>query len=309
MAVRSDRNYPSLYFGRPGSLITMPYPRGDMDRSYERPTFDFATGSGQHMVSSLVGGSRPYTVSWEALHVDTYKRVEQYWTGMMGTGPWVFIDPSMTNMLRPNQSSAGNAYYDTRHWVTAGGSGGTLATNSNATHIHRPGATRSMQWLFGVAAAGSPELSFTYPYRSWFGFPVVPTLSYAWSAWLKPDGVVDASITLQMKMQWVDAAGASISDIGDTATAVTAWTQRSLVGVAPAGAAFVRPRVVATSGTITTGGSVYIDEPMLEQDTVVNDWAPGTGLRPVEILGFNEPVPFAARFRKSLALTLRELAQ
>jgi hypothetical protein len=261
------------------------------------------------MVSSLISGSRANVLNWNALHVDTFKLVDQYWSGTMGVGPWVLIDPAMTNMLRPNQSGACSAYNDSRHWVSAGGSGGTIAANSNVTHIHRVGATRSLQWLFAVAAAGSPELSFLYPYRSWFGFPVMPGLSYAWSAWVKPDGVIDTSVTLQMKMQWVDTAGVQVTDIGDTATAVTAWTRRSLVGVAPAGAAYVRPRIVLTSATMTTGGSVYVDEPMLEQDTVVNDWAPGTGIRPVEMIGLNEPVPFASRFRKSLSMTLRELAQ
>jgi hypothetical protein len=84
--------------------------------------------------------------------------------------------------------------------------------------------------------------------------------------------------------------------------------QHSVIAVAPAGAYYCRPIFVATGSTITVGGSIYIDEPMLEQDTVLNNWAPGTGLRPVEILGLSDSVPFNARFRKGISLVLRELA-
>jgi hypothetical protein len=63
-----------------------------------------------------------------------------------------------------------------------------------------------------------------------------------------------------------------------------------------------------TGSTVTVNGSIYIDEPMLEQDTVLNDWAPGTGLRPVEILSLTDSVPFNARFRQGASMVLRELA-
>lgn len=89
---------------------------------------------------------------------------------------------------------------------------------------------------------------------------------------------------------------------------MTGWTRLSVVGVAPVGAAYLQPLFVALGSTITTGASIYIDEPLLEQDTVVNDWSPGTGVRPVEILGLPEVVPFASRFRTGLVMSVRELA-
>lgn len=308
MGLRADRQYPDVYFGRPGALVKLPYPRGDMDKTYDRSTFDFVTGAGQHMVSSLVGGSRLYSVTWNALHLDNYKLISQYWLGNMGVGPWAFIDPSMPNMLQGNQSSATAKWMDAREWTTSATNNGTPSSNSNSTFIHRTGSPRSLRWLFSVAAATTPELALSYPYRSWFGFPVVAGLPYAFSAWLRPDGTVDTSITAGLKMRWVDAAGVQISDLDGGQTAITAWTQKTCLGTAPAGAAYVQPRVVATGSSITTGGSLYVDEPMLEQDTVVNDWASGTGLRPVEILSLTDTVPFASRFRTGITLTFRELA-
>jgi hypothetical protein len=309
--VRADRNRPDVYFGRPGSLVKMPYPRGDMERPYDRQVFDFETGAGQHAISSLMTGSRLYSVTWNALHADNYALIEQYWTGMMGTGPWVLIDPSMPNMLLQNQAAATNLMNISTSFVTSTGAAdmGTIFSNTATTLIHRSGATRNVRWQFTVAAATTPVLTLATPYRNWFGFPVVPTLSYAWSSWARPDGVVDSSITMAMKIQWYDSTGVQIgSDVSGGDVVMTTWTQMSVTAVAPTGAAYAKPIFVVTGSTVTTGASIYIDELQLEQDTVVNTWAPGTGLRPVEIVSLSETVPFNARFRKGLTMVLRELA-
>jgi hypothetical protein len=121
--------------------------------------------------------------------------------------------------------------------------------------------------------------------------------------------VIDTSITMAIKLQWVDAAGAFVSEIsGGDVVMAAGYVRHSVVGVAPAGAVYCKPIFVATGSTITTGASIYIDEPLLEQDTVVNDWAPGTGLRPVEILSLTDLLPFAGRFRKGVTMVVRELA-
>lgn len=310
--VRADRNYPDVYFGRPGALLKLPYPRGDMDKAYDRQVFDFMTGSGQHQVSSLAGGSRQKTLTWKALHVDNYALLERYWTGMAGVGPFVFIDPSDRNLLLPNQASATSAFYDSRGWKTATGAadmGSILSNGSGGTTQHSVYNTRSFRWLFGSSPVNAfPVLFLDAPYRGWAGTPVVAGLSYTWSAWARPDSVVDTSITMAAKLQWMDAAGAVLSEIsGGDIVMSSGWVRHSVIGVAPAGAIYARPIFVVTGSTVTVNGSVYIDEPMLEQDTVLNEWAPGTGLRPVEILNLTESVPFNARFRQAVSLVLREL--
>lgn len=308
--VRADRNYPDVYFGRPGALIKLPYPRGDMDKSYDRQVYDFTTGSGEHQVSLLSGGSRQRTINWKALHVDNYAILERFWTGMAGVGPWVFIDPSDRNLLLPNQASATSAFYDTRDWTVAGGAdmGSIMSNSSGGTTQHSVYNARSFRWLFGTGPVNAfPVMLLDPPYRGWPGYPVVPGLSYTWSAWASPDGTVDTSITMAAKLQWMDANGAVLSEISGGDLVMTTWVRHSVIGVAPAGAVYARPIFVVTGSTVTVNGSVYIDEPMLEQDTVLNNWAPGTGLRPVEILGLSDSVPFNARFRQSVSLVLREL--
>lgn len=308
MAVRLDRNNPDLYFGRPGNLFKLPWPRGDMDKQYERPVFDFATGSGNHVVSNLASGSRVHTLTWNALHADTFAKLEQFWSGMMGTGPWALVDPSQSNMLQTNQASATSLFNDSRQFFTSGAANeGELTSNAVAAQTHR--GPRSLRWRWPVAPSTTPFLLFTASYRSWYGYPCVPGLSYAFSTWLKADGTIDTSITAGIRIQWRDWTGATI---GSSATSgdltVTGWQRASAVGVAPAGAVFARPYIYAIGSSITVGGSLYVDEPLLEQDTVVNDWVPGTGLRPVEIIGLTDAVPFAGRFRKGVSMTIRELA-
>jgi hypothetical protein len=81
------------------------------------------------------------------------------------------------------------------------------------------------------------------------------------------------------------------------------------MATAPAGAAYVKPVWIVTGSTVAAGGSLYIDEIMLEQDNVVNSWAPGTGVKPVEIVSLMDTVPFNARFRVAPVMTLREVVK
>jgi hypothetical protein len=308
---RSDRQVPNVYFGAPGSLMSLPWPGGDISAPYDRPTYDFETGAGQHHVANFVSGNRPYSLKWKALHQDTYTKLEQYWTNMNGPGPWVFVDPSRPNLHRVNVASATGTYRDNRWWTTAGAAGdGTVSSNSDPAQIHRSGANRSVRWTFGAAPVTFPVLYTTAPYRSWFGYPVVPGLSYAHSSWVKPDGTIDTSITLELQLRWLDKAGAQMSITAGGTSAVTTWQRLSVIGTAPAGAAYVQTRWVATGSTIVTGGSLYVDEPLFEQDSVVNDWAPGTGIRPVGLVSLTDgSVPFATRMRSDISMELRELAQ
>lgn len=312
MALRTMRQVPSLYFGRPGKLLTLPWPKSGIDKPYERQTFDFVTGSGYHQVSSLAAGSRPYTISWDALHVDNFVKLSQYRIGMNGAAPWAFIDPSAPNLFLPNQSAATGLLNEAREFQTLGGatSEGTLSSNADSTYIHRAQGSRSLRWLFTVTPVVTPVLIASTAYRSWAGIPGVAGLPYAFSSWVRADGVVDSAITLGLRLRWIDSAGATISESSGGNIGITAaWTRLSVTGTAPAGTYFVEPRWVADGSTITVGGSIYIDEPLVEQDSVVNDWAPGTGVRPVEILDLGEGVTFEARMRTGVTMTLRELAR
>jgi hypothetical protein len=307
--VRASRQVPLVYLGRPGALVALPFPRSNLDRALTRQVFEFASGTGQYMVSALPAGARQFTVNWSALHVDTFNKVDQFWQAQVGMGPWAWIDPSSPNMLLPNIASATNNLFDTTGFSTSDGLAASGTLVSSTINIQRAVGTRSLRWQFTTAAATTPTLWLGGPYRNWYGYPVAPTLPYTFSCYGRPDGTVDTSITATLALQWFDGSGAQIGSnaAGSSVVLTGGYLPLSVTATAPSGAAYVRPIGLATGSTITTGGSIYLDTFQLEQDTVVNTWAPGSGTRPVEITGLNETVPFDARFRQGVTMTLREL--
>lgn len=306
--MRADRIWPDVYLGRPGALVTMPWPRGGVEPGYERQTADFVTGSGRHRVSKMQGGSRLYGLNWNALGLDTFSRVEQFQTGAMGIGPWAFIDPSRGNFLSANQSSATSALGTVEGLFTFQVSEGTPKVNTSAAYIRRTGAPSSIRWHFTVAVASFPVMTFPSVYSAWPGIPVTTASPYTFSVYVCADGVVDSAMTVAAKVQWFNAAGSPVGDStsGDTAI-TTSWTQLVASATPPVGAAFGMPFLVAIGSTLTTNSSMYVDQPQFEMGSTPNIWVPGTGLYPVEIMDLTESIPFAASFRESPSLVLREV--
>lgn len=312
--MRSFRQLPNLYFGQPGKqLQVLPWPVNGLDNPYERQTYDFLTGSGSHQISSLAVGSRPYTIKWDSMHIDTFIKLSQYRIGTNGPGPFVLLDPSAPNLMPANASaptgvtSLPNPEF---YLPTAGAGQGALSQNVLPAFIHRAAGWASLRWLFATAPDAAPVLVVAPQFRNWYGHPVIAGLPYAFSSWMRVDGTVETSATVAMKLQWLDSAGAqiSISSGGDLAV-TSSWSRQSVIATAPGNAVYALPRWDLTGSSMAAGGALFIDEVLWEQDNVVNDWAPGTGIRAVEIVGLDESVPFEARFRTNVQMTLRELAR
>lgn len=312
MALRAEKQVPTVYFGKPGVFFSLPWPVGGVDKPYERQIFDFLTGSGFHQVSQLQGGSRLYGLKWDALHVDNYGKLEQYFVGANGPGPFVLLDPSEPNLLPPNVSSAMSLYKTGRDFTSnASPTEGDPVVNTNESFIHRPHADSSVKWLFTGAAVATPSLGVAPLFRSWYGTPALVGQAYTFSSWMRADGVVDSAITASMQMDFLSTAGVlvgSLTSSGNIAL-TAAWTRVSVTATAPAGTAYIRTRWFADGTTIAVGGSIYIDEPMLEYGSVLNDWAPSTGVRPVQIVGLTDSVPFSAYMRDEIQLQLREMTK
>jgi hypothetical protein len=311
--MRTSRQVPKLYFGQPGKgLQQLPWPKNGIDKPYERQTFDFLTGSGLHQVSSLTQGSRQFSLSWDTLHIDTFTMLDQYRIGANGPGPWFLFDPSAPNLLPTNVAAAGGLAGLSLDWnlPTAGAGQGVVNANSLSQYIHRSSGWYSIQWKFSSAPDSVAVLIPNPQFRHWFGHPVVPGFSYAFSSWVTVDGTIETNSTVSMRLGWLDATGAQLSESAGTSTAVTTWTRLSVIATAPAGAVYCQPRWRLDGTTMATGGSLFIDEPLWEQDSVVNNWAAGSGIRPVEIVGLTEGVPWDTRFRSGgITMTLRELAK
>jgi hypothetical protein len=311
--MRSALINPTLYFGQPGrALQTLPWPTGGLEKPYERQTFDFLTGSGLHQVSSLAVGSRAYTINWASMHIDTFAKLEQYRVGANGPGPFVLLDPSAPNLLPANVSApTGVTSLPNPDWLlpTGGVGQGALGQSVDPTKIHRPEGWASLRWVFASTPDASCILAVAPQFRNWYGHPVLAGLPYAFSSWVTVDGTIETNVTMSIRMQWLDKTGVQLSESSGGNTSVTGWTKLTVLATAPANAVYCMPQWVLDGTTMAVGGAVFIDEVMWEQDTVVNTWAVGTGIRPVEIVGLGEVVPFDGRFRTSTTMIVRELAK
>lgn len=314
MSARGYDTDPNIYFGLPGNLITLPWPQGGVVAPVDRSVFLFETGNGGYQSSTLLGTSRSYTLSWEALHQKTFDPLNAYWLGHRGAGPFCIIDPSRPNLLTPAQSSATGFSNSNLDWVlgplTTGKFQGALSQNLVAANIHGTHSVASMVWTtFTAVTLDTPYciLSPSVPYHTWYGTPVVVGLPYTFALWAKA-AVVNPLVDVQLV--WLDITGAqiSISHTGDTAFTAGTWYQPFITDVAPAGAVFVQPRVLMKSSSLTSPtAALYIDEPQLEQTDTVYYWAPGTGAYAVSIVGLSEAIPFDANMRLQPTLSLREI--
>lgn len=310
MALRAEKQVPNIYFGRPGSLVSFPWTKNDVSKTYERQTYDFLTGSGNHQVSQTVSGSRLYGLQWEALHYDNFAKLEQFYVGAMGSGPFVLVDPSVANLLPANAAAAGCLSRNIRGILTTGGtSNGTLSHQTDPAFVHRVGAPGSFRWLFTVTAATTPTLSFVPNFRGWWGIPSIPSQAYTFSVWARADGTIDSAIDLGLSITFrkVDGTTSTTTSSGNVTLTAT-WQRVTFTATAPSDGAYVHPSINALGSSITTGASIYLDEPQLEYGATVNDWAPATGVKPVQVMALADVVPFSAFMRRDVQLQLRELS-
>lgn len=303
---RSVRIDPKVYFGTPGNYVELPWPRGGVSAPADRATSDFLTGSGSHRISSLIGVSRAWTLNWLNLHQSSFELINQFYLGMNGVGPWVFIDPSRPNLLTPNQSAATSVWNANNDFTSFSG---TIVSNRTATFIRRQFGTRSIQWKPGIAGSGATTINLLPQYSLWPGFPVVPGRAYCWQYWGMTDG---GAYGQTAQLRWYNAAGTQIRlDISPSVSSV-GWNRLVIGGdplpvYAPPNAAFARPEVALDLATITTASTYYVDMPNFEQSERMNEWAPGTGILPVKITGWTEDLPFDAYFRSAPTLSIREV--
>lgn len=291
----------NIYFGRPGSLQSIPHPRGGVQTTRDRPTAVFRTGGGGARVGRITGGKRQFTLSWSTLDYETFAILLRFDQGHEGPGPFAFIDPGQRNQLTVNQSAATSETNDTDNF-TVSGSGSSLSSDPT-TYYRGP---RALKWTFAYASQAG-TLSLDAPAADWPGIPVVDR-DMCFSLRVKGGGP-DPIITLTPKLTWYSAAGATLSTDSGNATPTTSasWTQMYVTANAPAGAAYVGCSVAASASTVGAGSILYLDELQLEEGATPGEWRPGTGVPPVQVLSLVDQWPWqGSDFRTGPVLTLQE---
>lgn len=294
----------NVYFGIPGSLVTLPHPRGGREGTRARPTQTFPLGNGESRTRKALHGTRTFTLGWERLTYDTWCTIEAFDQGHMGPGPFAFLDPGDVNMLTVNQSSSTSHTNDTENFSIAGSGCSIDSSLTLAT-----GVPRSLAWSFNFTspASGAAILTLDSPYAGWPGVPVVDrALAFSF---LARGGGADAVVSYVPELLWYSSASVLLStSSGSTVTTSSgAWTEGLVTAAAPAGAAYVLPRVHYQSGA-AAGSIGYFSSFQLEAASARSTWRPGTGVLPVTVVSLPDKWPwlYSQDVREGPTLTLRQ---
>jgi hypothetical protein len=295
----------NIYFGTPGSLITLVNPKGGIAGTRVRDTTVFPLGSGGQQVWKMLGGKRTYRLDYQGLDYASFATLHAYEQGHNGTGPFALLDPGQRNQLTANQSGATSETNDTSNFTVAG-SGGTI-TSDTALFLRGP---RSLKWSFSVTNPGNgATLTLNPPATEWVGTPIALRPYTFWAMARAAAG--SGPVSFQAKMAYLTAAGgANGSDTGNlTAATSAAWVTISVTGTPPAASAYLNCSLVGSAGTITSGEAVNFDEFMLNEGSTADSvWAPGTGVVPVIFVQLPDQQPFLdPSYRSGPVATLQEV--
>jgi hypothetical protein len=292
----------NIYFGIPGSLLTVPQPRGGISALRSRLATPFQLGSGGQQYWRTLSGKRTYQLGYQSLDYATYVQLHAFDQGHNGVGPFAILDPGQRNQLTANQSAATSLTNGTDNF-TVSGSGGSASSDSGA-YLRGP---RSLKWAFSITNPASALLSLDSPAGEWPGIPVVSRSLCFWCYAKAATG----SVTLQTKLTWLNAAGVVLSTSTSNATAASSgsWTQVSIADSPAVGAAYVNCSVAASGASVTAGEAVYLDEFMLNEGTAPDSaWTAGTGVVPVQVVSLGDTQPwFYPDFRSAPGLVLQEV--
>lgn len=295
----------NVYFGTPGSLITLVNPKGGITATRLRDTTVFPLGSGGQQAWKMLGGKRTYQLSYQGLDYASFAVLHAYEQGHNGPGPFAVLDPGQRNALTANQSGATSETNDTSNFAVAG-SGGSIASDT-ALFLRGP---RSLKWSFSVTNPGNgATLTLNPPAAEWVGTPIVLRPMTFWVMARAAAG--SGSVSFQAKMAYLTAAGgANGSDTGNlTAATSAAWVAVSVTATPPANSAYLNCSVVGSAATINAGEAVNFDQFMLnEGSTADTTWAPGTGVVPVVFMAMADQQPFLdPAYRVAPVATLQEV--
>lgn len=283
----------TFWLGKPGALIALPPPQKGITLPAVRQATVAQTIGGGQIVNFAPGpGRRTYGLSWTGLQPEQYTLLEELYSGLRGRGPFVLIDPGRRNKLSADQSGTGSTTGAVAGWAVTG-VGETLTTVT--TPIFR--GPNALKWLLPASPA-TGTLRGTAP-AGLSGVPWPTGQPCTFSAQLQGGGT-DPIVTIAAQLQWVDAAGATISTTtGSTiATASGSWAAASVtLSAPPAGAVAVLPGFAVTPASVTAQAFVFIDAPLLDMASTVRAFTAGTGVPRVSfssLVPLYKTIPFTA---------------
>jgi hypothetical protein len=256
------------YLGKPGAVQALPSPNGPVDGPESLGDVTHALLGGGVAVTRRATPKRTWSLSYIATPdngVDALLRA--FYLGVFGTAPYVFVDPSVRNVLGLDVSCCGARSFAAPGWVAGSG---TLTVDSSQTSPVAGSAV--LKWASPTGStrlrpgkvAGTADVKTAPVYLP--GEPVTA------SVWAKASGA-----GAEVRLDGFDASGALLAS-SSAVSVPTTWTRLTVTlaaGSTTLGASvFVLPTINATS---SPPSNLWIAGAQLEYAATASAWDLGFG--------------------------------
>jgi hypothetical protein len=260
------------YLGVPGAMVQLPGPNGAMDAPLTRGDQVTTLLSGGVGVVRRLNPKRTYSLPYVSRPgtglADT---LLAFYRGLYTDGPFVYVDPSVSNVLSMDTSTCGLRSNASHGWVS---SAGTLTVDTS-TAAPAGVLTGVLKWASGTSSA-TLQPGVTANTAVTTKAPVyLPTEPVSVSVWVK----ASAAATLTLRAAGHDAGGSTLATVQQSISVTTSWQRFQLSAGAGnstlAGSVFVLPRLVMPSSS--PPASVWIAGAQLEYADSASTFQPGMG--------------------------------
>lgn len=289
-----ERISPEIWFGRPGSLVSLPPPDPGVSSTRVRPRVVQEAGSSRS-VSSVGYGRRTWHYTFTGLPEDDFWLIDSHESGLRGVGPWALLDPAYSNKAWPNQSGGSDALADTTGFSLPDGV--TAETIASST-VFTANYLRSVAWSVPASpASGLLHMTTPWPRLSsgYWGYPITPSTQIVAGLRARAAQVDGARLVLRFH----DSTGAVIATTTPSYTnlSTSAFADYTVTATGGSTAAWIslvfqiNPADVAVSTTVYTGALQ-----VLYGTGAITTWIPGTGVPMVSFSSLRADPPMYGRF-------------
>lgn len=253
----------------------MPAPRDEVDMTPSRGDVVHELLSGGVAVTRMLRSKRLYSLPYPDLSADEADLLLNFYRGIYGSGPWLYVDPSTRNVLPLDASTFGIRTQAAPGWSA---SSGTVALD--ATTAPPVDTSAVLKWS---APASTATLWPTVDVAT--AAPYLPNEPATFSVWLK----ASVAHTPRLFLSSVNSATGAFVDWGaQAAIALTTSWQRFSITVQPGSYSFtgnallLRPALALSTSPPAT---VWAAAAQLEYARTVSTFSPGASVARTVIAG------------------------
>jgi hypothetical protein len=292
-----------MLIGPAGNLFTIMNPKPGLNREPSVPQVEHATLNNIHRVDNMGFPKRQYSMDFPLMTIADYNVLNALKLGAYGPGPFVYIDPVVTNLLPPNAATAtAQTHGLDGGWNT---NVGTLVAAANTTALLGWSPTWVVPTSTGI---GNADLNIGSSITDFI--PVQVSTQYTFQIRTWSTGA--ATFAPKAEVEWYDALGVAIGSPVQGSAQVLSGTpvQCSVTATSPSNAAYVQVTLTNSAATVAQV-TVFCDQLMLATASGVGTWAADLGQPRVAIMDLKPGVqrlldPWVGT-RQDISMVLQEV--